>query len=338
MYKKAAEKAALLAQAAQGRLLQAEEQLAASTREDVLWQTQQLAEQAKCTVKLGEELRQLKQHMVQLHCSVVQPLLHWQHEQQQQQEGDAATASTSCSRDKGTSRKRSHKQWQPPAAVTPGVVEAAAAAVEKLLLQQAQQDLGSSQAALAQRSCLRQQQLQAQVSRLEAQLQDTAAALEAARQEASAAGLRAERLQQQLDACNMQHDTIEQLHEGAKHLQQQHQQELQQQVNTLLAELACVQGEAAAAQRQVALLQEGQQKAADAREERLQQLQQAADDRWGRFQAVFMFLRRIRQVHGLQQQELSCNAGQQALNSFKQTKHLQQPAVCDPRATPHFPV
>jgi hypothetical protein len=274
-YKQAAEQAALLAQAAQSRLLVSEQQLAAHTQEDSLWHTQQLAEQAKCTVQLGAELRQLKQQMMQLHLSVVQPLLRWQHEQQQPQ----ATASTSSSH--SSSRRHLHKQWQPPAAVTPPVVENAAAAVEQLLLQQQvqqerAQELRSSQAVLVEQSCQHLQQLQNKVSGLEVDLQESAAALNEAKQDASTAQLRAERLQQQLDDTNTQHDTAEQLQEGVKQLQQQQQQELQQQVNTLVAELACAQGEAAAARRQVALLQEEQQKAALEVEA---QLQQAVDCR-----------------------------------------------------------
>lgn len=279
-YKGAAEQAALLAQAAQRRLLVAEQQLAAHTQEDSLWHTQQLAEQAKCTVKLGIELQQLKQQMMQLHLSVVQPLLRYQHEQQHPE----ATASTSSSRG-SSSRKHSHKQWQAPAAVTPGVIDSAAAAVEQLLLQQQVQqeqarELRSSQAVLVEQSCQCQQQLQDKVSGLEAELQVAVTALEGARRDASTARLRAERLEQQLAASNTQHNTAEQLHEGAKQLQQQELQELQQQVNMLVAELACAQGEAAAARRQVALLQDERQRAAAEFEAQLQQLQMGSDGRW----------------------------------------------------------
>lgn len=295
-YKRAVEQAAQLAEAANSRVLQMEQQLALHSQ-DAVGQTQQLAEQAKCTVKLGAELQQVKQHMMQLHLSVVQPLLRWQHDQQAQPEATCTSSSRASS-----SRKKAHKAWQPPAAATADVIASAAAAVEQLLLQQGQdapgQQLRASQDALLQHSCQRQQRLQHKLASAESKLQELRADLAATKQEASAACRRADRLQQQLDVHNAQQDQSEQLHgqelavvakqaaaaaaDDAKQqirVKEQQLQVLQQQVNRLMSELAFAQGEAAAAQRQVARLQEEQKEAAAEHERQLQQLKQAAESR-----------------------------------------------------------
>lgn len=284
-HKRAVEQATQLVEAANSRMLELEQQLAVDSQE-AAGQTQQLAEQAKSTVRLGAELRQVKQHMTQLHLSVVHPVLHWQHEQQlcQGQQGAEGTSSTRTSCSSSSRRKRSHKQWQPPATVTGDVIAATAAAVEQLLLQQAKQGQGqqrTSEQALLQR-------LQGKLACRDAEMQELRAELAACRHEAA-------HLQQQLDTARTQHEQSQQLHEqelAAKaqqaaedaeqqlQAQQQALQELQQQVNKLLSELACAQGEAAAAQRQIACLQEDQQQAAAEHERELQQLKQVASSRY----------------------------------------------------------
>jgi hypothetical protein len=292
-YKRAAEQATQLAEAANARMLELEQQLTLHSQ-DAASQTQQLEEQAQCTVKLGAELRQVKQQMMQLHLNVVQPLLHWQHDLQHQ---DTGTRSSKASR-----RKRSHKQWQAPAAVTPDVIASTAAAVEQLLLlqQQAQQEQGqglrASQDALLRHGCQRQQRLQEKLACAEAELQESRAELAACQQEASTARMLADRLQQQVDASSKRLQQYELQHrqdlevvaqqaaaaaadDAKQQLQgkQQQLQELQQQVNGRLSELACAQGEAAAAKRQVERLKEEQQQAAAEYEQQLQQLKQAVD-------------------------------------------------------------
>lgn len=279
-YRRAAEQATRLAEASQRELITVE---------------QQLASQAQCTIKLGTELRHLKQHMQQLHLSVVQPLLLWQNEQQVLGSGghtphDATTTSNSSS-----SKQRALRQWQPPSTITGAVIKSAAAVVEKVLMQHAEcghESEASQQAAQLQhqsRKC--QQRLQAKVARLTQQLQEAHAELEAARQEATTAHHHSEELQQQLDIKQLQHAAAAaQQHssdataaavaaEDARD-QRQQLQALQQQVNSLLSELACAEGEAAAAQRQVARLQEEQQQGAGHVNERIQQLQDAVDARW----------------------------------------------------------
>lgn len=293
-YKKAADQATRLAEAANNRLVELEQRLNQQSRE-AADQTQQLAEQANCTVKLGAELRQVKHQMMQLHASVLQPLLRWQQEHGAEH-SDTAGAIT----DSSHSKRHSHKRWRLPSAVTPEAIKSAAAAVEVLLQQQAEhtQELKTVQQEQLLHRDKRLQTLLDRVERAEAGLQEKHGQLEAALQEASTYHQRVQQLQQQLTARSFEHAHEEQRHSDEVaaaaeqataaaaadaqvqlRAQQQQLDELQQQVNRLLSELACAQGEAAAAQRQVARLQQEQQQASLEAEERLQQLQQAADAR-----------------------------------------------------------
>lgn len=291
----------MLAEAANSRLVDVEQQLVGHTH-DAADHTQQLAQQARCTVKLGAELRQVKQTMQQLHQDVLQPLLRWQHEQHQQDSGAAGGAAAragkeACDGRSSTSGRRKHQHtkhaaWTPPAAVTPDVVAAAAAAVEALLLQHSAQEqaLQESQAAILLHNRQHKQRMQRQMSCAELEVQELCADLAAARDKARAAQQRAEDLQQQLAAESVQHSAAEQQHShelavataAAQAAGESESQllQLQQQVNALVSELACAQGEAAAAQRQVALLQQEQQAAAAEHAEQMQQVQQALEARW----------------------------------------------------------
>jgi len=294
-YKKAAEQATRLAEAANNRLTEVEQRLSQQSKE-AADQTQQLAEQANCTVKLGAELRHITHQMMQLHASVLQPLLRWQQEHGAEH-SDTAGASTDSSTH---INRHSHKRWRPPSAVNPEAIKTAAAAVEVLLQQQGEhaQELRKMQQAQLLHRDKRLQTLLDRVERAEADLQEKHGQLEAALQEASTSRQRVQQLQQQLAVRSVEQAHTEQRRSDEVaaaaeqaaaaaaadaqvqlRAQQQQLDELQQQVNRLLSELACAQGEAAAAQRQVARLQQEQQQAGLEAEERFQQLQQAADAR-----------------------------------------------------------